>query len=1619
MPEMSRPGRAASLVAVAVGLWLAAPGPASAATADGTIITNLVSLSVISPWGVTMTGAGTTATAFATVGFLPASVSGTTLPPLAAPGDYVTRTITYEVPVGYSPTSIVLFDTLPPYVHYVAGSASIAPDPGWDPDPGPPGHVRWTIPGPFPSGVSGEITYQLTVDWGAGEVFVPGSGDVAAPQGTALVTRPLLSWDGGTPGGLLADPATTFVDWFRLEKTAIPMMSDVIYSISITNPSGVMSWHGVTVWDTVPAELDVWAPGYGILDPCDTWTMTPTGCPIGSPSWIAAGGKTVLRWNVGDLAPGQNVTVMWYGRLDPGIMSATTVVNTAAAAAAGQTGDTGASGAPALSSTPADLTPTNYGPNAPGSLNARQLGGAVSLAWSPPAPGMYAVTAYFVYQATCATCAGTFWDFIYAPTTNYVDIYLPDPFGTYWYEITALDEMWFEGPPSPRAMASYGVCTDPAWYPRASTALPHFDTPAVAAVNGKLIVADGVGTEVFDPATETWTSGPIMPGGGPDVATAVVAGTMYVAGGWGPITDVYAYDTNTGTWTTIAPLPTPRWSPAGASVNGKVYVIGGFDAANLALDVVEEYDPATGSWTTRASMPTARGALAAAAVAGKIYAIGGDADYPAGNPPYATVEIYEPAGDTWTPGPAMPAPRRGLSAAVVGGTIYAVGGDYEWVVLSAVDAFDTATNTWATACHLNAPRAWAGAAAISGTVFVVGGYDSTWTMLDTVEATSPANPVVVPPAPAVTAVKTMTPASPGIGAPVTFQITVANTGSATITALTVVDTVSPLVVNAVAGTPAGWAAPVVVSAGSGTRYEWTGAGLLFGPGTSTTFTISGNIGVVCARTALSNTAFVIASAAASTTVLATNAVGAVIQPAAAGLAIVKTQMPVSPTPGNPVNYTIVVTNTGAATITDLGLVDTLPALVTSVVLTTPAGFTARPAAQSTSGTVYSWVNSAPFLPGTNATFQLDGYVGATMLETTVCNTAYVTASTACSATKLASNLTSFTIPGMVLSFSVVKTRTGGTGVGSPVQYQIVVTNTGAATIDSVTIVDTISPVVTGVTTSQPGGFGAPAVASVTGGTRYVWSGVALDLFPTQTITITVDGMVGAVFTPTAVSNTAFVAARDMLADEIRAASNVVGFVVAPAVIVPTLALWEADPAPLNAKAGDVVEYRICFSNTSEVTGWSVVITTQPGSFSNRAKAAPQPGSLWVSGGYGSVAAYWANSLGGPWNVTADTGMTEPHYLRWILGRVGMQKSGFIRYWATVLPGPCQLLSAYASATLTSGFPDFIPFVLPYTATATGNQLCDPPAAPLSLSAVGVVGQITLGWTAAVAGANPLTAYEIFRSTCGGCSYLSVATVGSWLAQWADTGVPVGVAATYEVMARDAGGITGPVSAASGAAVRLPGPVWHAILTASMTWPMTEYVGDTFSVILVVSNQGEVPASGVTPHLAITSGASLVSLLSGPSPAGPVSIGAGGGFAFTWRYRADGTGVVSFAGYGDGTDTGTGDPIASPSATAGVTLSVTPTGTVTIVGGPTGPIDPTLGQQVAITVWPAGPGTVTVRLYDMGGALIRVMMASTGGGGITFYWDGRDHVNDIVPPGGYPVQITGPGVNRTDILGVLY
>jgi len=223
---------------------------------------------------------------------------------------------------------------------------------------------------------------------------------------------------------------------------------------------------------------------------------------------------------------------------------------------------------------------------------------------------------------------------------------------------------------------------------------------------------------------------------------AVVNGKIYLIGGAGkdnkPFGSVEVYDPATGAWAARASMPTARGLFGTSAVGGTIYAIGGTTIGRDKLAVVEAYDTATDTWIRRADMPTPRNALSAVAVDGKIYAIGGwgydrpeggweSIDPTATGQDFASVEVYDPATDTWATRADMPTARSHMTVSAVDGKIYAIGGGArivggrkgDW--LPVVEVYDTATNRWARAADLPTPRTVMSSTVVDGRIYVMGG----------------------------------------------------------------------------------------------------------------------------------------------------------------------------------------------------------------------------------------------------------------------------------------------------------------------------------------------------------------------------------------------------------------------------------------------------------------------------------------------------------------------------------------------------------------------------------------------------------------------------------------------------------------------------------------------------------------------------------------------------------------------------------------------------------------------------------------------------------------------------------------------------------------------------------
>jgi len=238
--------------------------------------------------------------------------------------------------------------------------------------------------------------------------------------------------------------------------------------------------------------------------------------------------------------------------------------------------------------------------------------------------------------------------------------------------------------------------------------------------------------DVYDPATGDWTPAPPLPNGAPrhHLAVTVVSDTLFVVGGFvgilgtaqtfTPIAATWAFDGTT--WTRRADAPMARGAATAQAIGGKIYVAGGGIAEPSALDALTVYDPALDQWATLSPMPTAREHVASCVLGGRLVVIGGWRDDKTVAP---AVEAYDPAADAWTHLADLSTARGGLGAAVLGGTCYAVGGE-EWSgpdpgTFADVQGLPSLDGSWSSFAPLVHARHGIGVAVVGGSLYVVGG----------------------------------------------------------------------------------------------------------------------------------------------------------------------------------------------------------------------------------------------------------------------------------------------------------------------------------------------------------------------------------------------------------------------------------------------------------------------------------------------------------------------------------------------------------------------------------------------------------------------------------------------------------------------------------------------------------------------------------------------------------------------------------------------------------------------------------------------------------------------------------------------------------------------------------
>jgi trimeric autotransporter adhesin len=159
------------------------------------------------------------------------------------------------------------------------------------------------------------------------------------------------------------------------------------------------------------------------------------------------------------------------------------------------------------------------------------------------------------------------------------------------------------------------------------------------------------GSEIYDPASNSWSLASIIPRFVGNTATLLPSGRVLVMGAleslgggdYRALADAFLYDPTSDAWSAAAPMLGPRYSQTATLLtSGRVLVVGGDDATGFFnLPTAELYDPSTNTWTDAGVMSDCRMEhTATLLLSGGVLIAGGSPSNTRG--PTASADLFKP-----------------------------------------------------------------------------------------------------------------------------------------------------------------------------------------------------------------------------------------------------------------------------------------------------------------------------------------------------------------------------------------------------------------------------------------------------------------------------------------------------------------------------------------------------------------------------------------------------------------------------------------------------------------------------------------------------------------------------------------------------------------------------------------------------------------------------------------------------------------------------------------------------------------------------------------------------------------------------------------------------------------
>lgn len=152
-----------------------------------------------------------------------------------------------------------------------------------------------------------------------------------------------------------------------------------------------------------------------------------------------------------------------------------------------------------------------------------------------------------------------------------------------------------------------------------------------------------------------------------------------------------------------------------------IYTAGGY--LRQSLSNFEYYNICSKQWHRLPDLPTPRSGLSACVVKGSFYVVGGRNNSHDGNMDCNSLEMYDSLRKQWVTKCPMSVPRNRVGVGVIDNMIYAVGGSQGQQHHCTVERYDPDCDKWTNVAPMKIKRIGVGVASLNRLLYAVGGYD--------------------------------------------------------------------------------------------------------------------------------------------------------------------------------------------------------------------------------------------------------------------------------------------------------------------------------------------------------------------------------------------------------------------------------------------------------------------------------------------------------------------------------------------------------------------------------------------------------------------------------------------------------------------------------------------------------------------------------------------------------------------------------------------------------------------------------------------------------------------------------------------------------------------------------